>query len=87
MVRGLKKVDQKFVLSMPAYNLMRTRSLGQFRPRWQYWRQGSRNDGQITEKVDEGMRNFQILKNCKAHRPRRGKLCRSRRECFSSLLI
>jgi transposase len=31
MVRGLKKVDQMFVLSMAAYNLVRMRSLGQIR--------------------------------------------------------
>ncbi|WP_042876485.1 IS5 family transposase [Cupriavidus necator] len=35
MVRGLKKVDQMFVLSMAAYNLVRMRSLGQIRPQWQ----------------------------------------------------
>lgn len=35
MVRGLKKVDQMFVLSMAAYNLVRMRSLGQFRPQLQ----------------------------------------------------
>ncbi len=32
MVRGLKKVDQMFVLNMVAYNLVRMRSLGQIRP-------------------------------------------------------
>jgi len=32
MVRGLKKVDQLFVLNMAAYNLVRMRSLGQVRP-------------------------------------------------------
>ncbi|WP_157128389.1 IS5 family transposase [Cupriavidus sp. USMAA2-4] len=32
MVRGLKRVDQMFVLSMAAYNLVRMRSLGQYRP-------------------------------------------------------
>ena len=32
MVRGLKRVDQMFVLSMAAYNLARMRSLGQYRP-------------------------------------------------------
>lgn len=32
MVRGLKKVDQLFVLNMAAYNLVRMRSLGQLRP-------------------------------------------------------
>ena len=32
MVRGLKRVDQMFVLSMAAYNLVRMRSLGQIRP-------------------------------------------------------
>ncbi|ACC72389.1 IS5-like element ISBph3 family transposase [Paraburkholderia phymatum] len=32
MVRGLKKVDQMFVLNMAAYNLVRMRSLGQARP-------------------------------------------------------
>ena len=31
MVRGLKKVDQLFVLNMAAYNLVRTRSLAQIR--------------------------------------------------------
>lgn len=31
MVRGLKKVDQLFVLNMAAYNLVRMRSLGQLR--------------------------------------------------------
>ena len=31
MVRGLKKVDQIFVLTMAAYNLMRMRTLGQIR--------------------------------------------------------
>ena len=31
MVRGLKKVDQMFVLTMAAYNLTRMRSLGQIR--------------------------------------------------------
>jgi len=28
MVRGLEKVDQMFVLTMTAYNLMRMRTLG-----------------------------------------------------------
>ncbi|MEX3816276.1 transposase [Paraburkholderia sp. BR13439] len=32
MVRGLKKVDQMFVLNMTAYNLVRMRSLAQIRP-------------------------------------------------------
>lgn len=32
MVRGLRKVDQMFVLTMAAYNLVRMRSLGQVRP-------------------------------------------------------
>jgi hypothetical protein len=32
MVRGLKKVDQLFVLNMAAYNLVRLRSLAQVRP-------------------------------------------------------
>lgn len=32
MVRGLKKVDQLFVLTMAAYNLVRMRTLGQIRP-------------------------------------------------------
>lgn len=32
MVRGLKKVDQLFVLTMAAYNLTRMRTLGQIRP-------------------------------------------------------
>jgi transposase len=32
MVRGLKKVDQMFVLTMAVYNLVRLRSLGQIRP-------------------------------------------------------
>ena len=31
MVRGLKKVDQMFVLNMAAYNLVRMRSLAQVR--------------------------------------------------------
>ena len=31
MVRGLKKVDQIFVLTMAAYNLTRMRTLGQIR--------------------------------------------------------
>lgn len=31
MVRGLKKVDQLFVLNMAAYNLVRMRALGQIR--------------------------------------------------------
>lgn len=35
MVRGLRKVDQMFVLSMAAYNLVRMRSLGQIRPQLQ----------------------------------------------------
>ena len=35
MVRGRKKVDQMFVLSMAAYNLVRMRSLGQIRPQLQ----------------------------------------------------
>ncbi|SOZ71251.1 transposase (fragment) (plasmid) [Cupriavidus taiwanensis] len=35
MVRGLKKVDQIFVLSMAAYNLVRMRSLEQIRPQLQ----------------------------------------------------
>ena len=35
MVRGLKKVDQMFVLSMAAYNLVRMRSLGEIRPQFQ----------------------------------------------------
>ena len=32
MVRGLAKVDQRFVLTMAAYNLTRMRTLGQVRP-------------------------------------------------------
>ena len=32
MVRGLKKVDQMFVLTMAVYNLVRMRTLGQLRP-------------------------------------------------------
>jgi transposase len=32
MVRGLKRVDQMFVLTMAAYNLVRMRTLGQVRP-------------------------------------------------------
>ena len=32
MVRGLKRVDQMFVLTMAAYNLVRMRTLGQLRP-------------------------------------------------------
>ena len=32
MVRGLKRVDQMFVLTMTAYNLTRMRTLGQIRP-------------------------------------------------------
>ena len=35
MVCGLKRVDQMFVLSMAAYNLVRMRSLGQVRPQLQ----------------------------------------------------
>lgn len=35
MVRGLKRVDQLFVLNMAAYNLVRMRSLGQVRPQLQ----------------------------------------------------
>jgi hypothetical protein len=31
MVRGLKKIDQLFVLTMAAYNLTRMRTLGQVR--------------------------------------------------------
>ena len=31
MVRGLRKVDQLFVLTMAAYNLTRMRTLGQIR--------------------------------------------------------
>ena len=31
MVRGLKKVDQMFVLTMAVYNLVRMRTLGQLR--------------------------------------------------------
>lgn len=31
MVRGLKKVDQMFVLTMTAYNLTRMRTLGKIR--------------------------------------------------------
>ena len=31
LVRGLKKVDQMFVLTMAGYNLTRQRSLGQIR--------------------------------------------------------
>ena len=32
MVRGLKRVDQMFVLNMATYNLVRMRTLGQARP-------------------------------------------------------
>ena len=32
MVRGIKRVDQMFVLTMAAYNLVRMRTLGQLRP-------------------------------------------------------
>jgi IS5 family transposase len=32
MVRGIKRVDQMFVLTMAAYNLVRMRTLGQVRP-------------------------------------------------------
>ncbi|WP_459204811.1 IS5 family transposase [Ralstonia pseudosolanacearum] len=35
MVRGLKRVDQLFVLNMAAYNLVRMRTLGQVRPQLQ----------------------------------------------------
>ncbi|MBB3011269.1 hypothetical protein FHX61_005958 [Cupriavidus alkaliphilus] len=35
MVRGLKRVDQMFVLSKAAYNLVRMRSLGKIRPQLQ----------------------------------------------------
>ncbi|MFS8974478.1 IS5 family transposase [Cupriavidus necator] len=35
MVRGLKRVDQMFVLSMAAYTLVRMRSLGKIRPQLQ----------------------------------------------------
>lgn len=35
MVRSLKKVHQRFVLSMAAYNLVRMRSLGRIRPQLQ----------------------------------------------------
>ncbi|MGX6569730.1 IS5/IS1182 family transposase, partial [Cupriavidus necator] len=35
MVRGLKRGDQMFVLSMVAYNLVRMRSLGKIRPQLQ----------------------------------------------------
>jgi hypothetical protein len=31
-VRGIKKVDQMFMLNMAAYNLVRIRSLGAVRP-------------------------------------------------------
>jgi hypothetical protein len=31
MVRGLKRVDQTFVLTMAAYNLVRMRTLAEFR--------------------------------------------------------
>lgn len=31
MVRGLKRVDQNFVLTMAAYNLTRMRTLGEIR--------------------------------------------------------
>ena len=31
MVRGIKKVDQVFMMTMAAYNLVRMRSLGQAR--------------------------------------------------------
>jgi hypothetical protein len=33
MVRGLKRVNQVFVLTMAAYNLTRMRTLGQMRPK------------------------------------------------------
>jgi len=32
MVRGIKKVDQLFVLTMVAYNLVRMRTLAEVRP-------------------------------------------------------
>ena len=32
MVRGIEKVDQLFVLTMAAYNLVRMRTLAQVRP-------------------------------------------------------
>jgi hypothetical protein len=32
MVRGIKKVDQLFVLTMAAYNLVRMRTLAEVRP-------------------------------------------------------
>ena len=32
MVRGVKKVDQLFVLTMAAYNLVRMRTLAELRP-------------------------------------------------------
>ncbi len=35
MARSLKKVDQRFVLSMATYNLVRMRSLGRIRPQLQ----------------------------------------------------
>ena len=35
LVRGIKKVDQMFVLTMAGYNLTRLRNLGQIRPQGQ----------------------------------------------------
>lgn len=35
LVRGIKKVDQMFVLTMVGYNLTLLRSLGQIRLQWQ----------------------------------------------------
>ena len=32
MVRGIRRVDQVFVLAMATYNLVRMRTLGQIRP-------------------------------------------------------
>ncbi len=32
MVRGIQKVDQLFVMTMAAYNLVRMRTLGEVRP-------------------------------------------------------
>lgn len=58
MVRGLEKVDQLFVLTMAAYNLVRMRTLGKScARRWRKWREA---DGKARKTVNIWRKNDQI---------------------------
>jgi hypothetical protein len=65
MVRGLKKVDQMFVLNMAAYNLVRMRSLGQVRSGSNCGNE-AKNRPQTAEKQAGFALKFRNAENCAA---------------------